>query len=217
MRPGWSPRVRRLRGRARLLVGGIGLLVGGLGLIVRGAFAGFTDSTNGSHADTSGNLTLTLPAPGSTNRISVAYPNIRPGDTVQRAFDLTYGSVYPANVSVTTSASTSSLLDTDATNGLKLTLDRCSGSTQPGGGWLEAGSSPNYTYTCPSGTIASVLAQRSIIGSKVVLSNLNLAANGTDHLRLQVNLPTTSPTTMQGLTSTILYLFEADQRAGGAQ
>jgi len=195
-------------------VGGIGLLIGSIGLILRGAFAGFTSVANGSNADNSADMVLSLPTAGTTNRISVAYPNIRPGGTVYRRFDLTAGGGLGA-ITMNTVAATTSLLDSDATNGLQMQIDKCSGSTQPDGGWLEAGSTPDYTYSCPSGTTAPVVTTRSIIGSKVAVSNVSSGA--TNHLLLTVTLPTSSPTTMQSANSVIQYKFQADQRAAGPQ
>jgi len=45
------------------------------------------------------------------------------------------------------------VLDTNTTDGLQMYIRSCSLSA----GWTEAGSSPAYTYTCPSGTISDVL------------------------------------------------------------
>ena len=82
---------------------------------------------------------------------------IAPGDTIQRSVDLiNSGSLDLASVTLTTTATTSSLLDTDATNGLQMVIDKCSVA------WTEAG--PPYTYTC-SGSTSSVLASRAVIGS----------------------------------------------------
>jgi len=63
-------------------------------------------------------------------------------------------------------ASPSSLLDTDATNGLQLTIQSCPTA------WTEAGTSPAYTYTC-TGTATTVLPSRPVsipTGSPVTLS-----------------------------------------------
>ena len=52
------------------------------------------------------------------------------------------GSTDLSAITLTTGASPSSLLDTDATNGLQIAIDKCSVA------WTEAGSSPAFTYTC---------------------------------------------------------------------
>jgi hypothetical protein len=91
-------------------------------------------------------------APATSNASAIA-----PGDTIQRSVDLTNsGSLDLAWVTLTTSASPSSLLDTDGSNGLQMVVDKSSQA------WTESG--PPYTYTC-GGTTSSVLASRAVIGS----------------------------------------------------
>jgi hypothetical protein len=155
-------------------------------------------------------VTIALGATGaSTNRLTVNATAVAPGDTIQRSFDLTNsGSLdLAAAPTLTTTASPSSLLDTDATNGLQMTIDKCSVA------WTEAGTSPAFTYTC-SGTTTSVLASRAVIGSAITLSNLStlVTAGTTERLRLTLTLPSTAGNTFQGLSSTLTYAFNATQR-----
>ena len=111
-----------------------------------GTFATFTSSTSASNTIASGTLTLTAPF----SRLGTGAGPIAAGDTMQREIDLNYaGSIAFSAVTLTTSASPSSLLDTDTTNGLQLAIDKCSVA------WTESG--PPYTYTC-GGTTSSVLA-----------------------------------------------------------
>ena len=133
--------------------------------------------------------------------------DIAPGDTMQRSFDLTNaGSIDLASTTLTTTASPSSLLDTDATNGLQMAIDKCSVA------WTEAGSSPAFTYTC-GGTTTSVLASQAVIGSAISLANLSsLTAGSTDRLRLTLTLPSGAGNTFQNITSTISYGFTGTQR-----
>jgi predicted ribosomally synthesized peptide with SipW-like signal peptide len=174
-----------------------------------GTFAAFTSTTSASNTATSGKVVIAVGASGPANRFSVSSGTLVPGDTVQRAIDListsTTGDL--GAVTLTTTATTSSLLDTDGTNGLQMVLDNCSVA------WTE--STAPYTYTC-SGTASSVLATRAVIGTSLALSNLSivLGAPGTDHLRLTLTLPSGAGTdnTFQNKTSTILYTFDATQR-----
>src|SRR5580765_4802606 len=147
-----------------------------------GTFATFTSSTSASQSVASGTLTLTLGATGaSTNRLDVGATAMAAGDTLQRSFDLTYaGTVAFSAVSLTSAASPSSLLDTDAVNGLQMVIDRCSVA------WTE--SAPPYTYTC-GGSTSSVITSQPVIGTDVAMSNLTLTAASTDHLRLTLTLP----------------------------
>ena len=171
-------------------------------------FASFTSSTSVANTVATGTVTIALGATGaSTNRLNVNAADIAPGDTVQRSFDLTNaGSINLASITLTTTASPSSLLDTDATNGLQMAVDRCSVA------WTEGGVAPAYTYTC-GGSTSSVLATRAVIGSAISLANLgSLTAGSTDRLRLTLTLPGTAGTTFQNITSSISYAFTGTQR-----
>ncbi|HET7566992.1 MAG TPA: TasA family protein [Gaiellaceae bacterium] len=176
-----------------------------------GTWATFTTSTSQSHTVASGTMTLALGATGAaTNRLNIGASDIAPGDTIQRSVDLSNSgsTVDLAAITLTTSASPSSLLDTDATNGLQMTIDKCSQA------WTEGGSAPAYTYSC-GGTTSSVLASRAVIGSNLALSNLSsTTAGATDHLRITLSLPAGADNTFQGLSSTISYQFTGTQRAG---
>jgi len=197
-----------MRGSTKVLLslGAVGVAAGMAGL---GTFATFTSSTSASHSVTTGTVTIALGATGAaTNRLNVNATGVAPGDTMQRSFDITNsGSLNLASVTLTTTASTSSLLDTDATNGLQMVIDRCSTS------WTESGSSPAFTYTC-GGSTSTVLASRAVIGSTLSLSNLTVTTAGnTDHLRLTLTLPTSAGNSFQGISSTISYAFTGTQRA----
>lgn len=186
-----------------VIVVGAAASVGGLG-----TFASFTSSTSATNTQTTGTVTIALGATGaSTNRLTVNATDIAPGDTMQRSFDLTNsGSINLASITLTTTASPSSLLDTDATNGLQMVIDKCSVA------WTESGSSPAFTYTC-SGTTTTVLASRAVIGSTIALSNLgSLTAGATDRLRLTLTLPSGAGNTFQNISSSISYAFTATQR-----
>ena len=179
-------------------------------LVGLGAYATFTSTTSQSHSVTTGTVTIALGATGaSTNRLNVNASGVAPGDTIQRSFDLiNQGSLNLASITLTTTATASSLLDTDATNGLQMVIDRCTLA------WTEAGTAPAYTYTC-SGTTTAVLASRAVIGSALALSNLTdliTGPSGPDHLKLTLTLPSGAGNTFQGLTSTLTYSFNATQR-----
>jgi hypothetical protein len=109
-----------------------------------------------------------------------------------------------ASISLTSTATASSLLDTDATNGLQMVVDRCSNV------WTESG--PPYTYTC-SGATTTIIASRAVIGSNLSMGGLSaLTAAGTDHLRLTLTFPSAAGNTFQNQSSTLLYTFTGTQR-----
>ncbi len=177
----------------------IALLIAGIGV-----YAGFTSSTNAvTHTFSTGTLTLDVGATGGqSNRLDVDATDETPGDSVQRSVDLVNsGSVDLSSITLTTTASPSSILDTDTTDGLQFTIDRCSTS------WTESGTSPNFTYTCP-GTTDSVLAARPVIGSNLSLDNLTAVDGGnTDHLVVTFTLPSTADNSFEAKTSGIRLVF----------
>jgi spore coat-associated protein N len=186
---------------ATLAIVGAAASIAGLG-----TYATWTSTTSENHTISSGTVTIALGATGAaTNRLNVGASALAPGDTVQRSVDLTNsGSIDLAGVTLTTTASPSSLLDTDAANGLQMVIDKCSVA------WTEAG--PPYTYSC-SGATSSVLASRAVIGSTLSLSNLGVTAPGaTDHLRVTLTLPSGAPNSLQNQNSTITYAFTGTQR-----
>jgi spore coat-associated protein N len=203
-RLGWASAQRR-----KLLVS-LAIVAAAASIAGLGTFATFTSSTSASQNVSSGTVTIALGATGaSTNRLTVGASNIAPGDTIQRSVDLiNSGSIDLSGITLTTSATASSLLDTDATNGLQMVIDRCSNA------WTEGGVAPAYTYTC-SGTTSTVLASRAVVGSNLTLNNLTALTNGvTDHLRVTLSFPSAAPNSFQNQSSTIQYTFTGTQRAG---
>jgi predicted ribosomally synthesized peptide with SipW-like signal peptide len=178
-----------------------------------GTFATFTATTSASQTLGSGTVIIALPTAGTaTNRLTIGATGLVPGDTVQRAVDLTNtGSQGLASITLSTAASPSTLLDTDATNGLQMVVDRCSVA------WSESGASPAFTYTC-GGTTTTPLTTRPVTQSGFTLLGLSaLTAGSTDHLRVTLTLPSVAIDTLQGKSSTITYTFNATQRAGTSQ
>jgi spore coat-associated protein N len=209
MKPLPTRHVRRAGGSLTKVVASIAVLGAAAGIAGLGTFATFTSTTSASHTVSSGTVTIALGATGaSTNRLNVNASAIAPGDTIQRSVDLIdQGTLDLASVTLTTTASPSSLLDTDATNGLQMVIDRCSAA------WTESGSAPAYTYTC-SGSTSTVLASRAVIGSGLSLSNLSATTAGnTDHLRVTLTFPSGAGNTLQNQSSTISYAFTGTQRA----
>ena len=172
-------------------------------LVGVGVWATFTSTTSASTSVSSGTVVIQLGATGaSTNRLNVNASGIGPGDTVQRSVDLiNSGTMNLSTITLTTTATTSSLLDTDPTNGLQMAIDGCSVP------WTESGTSPNFTYSC-SGSTSIVLASRAVVGSGLALSSLGaLTAGVTDHLRVSLTLPIAAGNSFQNQSSTIQYAF----------
>ena len=129
------------------LIASVAVLGAAAAIAGLGTYATFTSSTSASHTIATGTLSLTS---GPTNRLGTGASLVAAGDSMQRAIDLNYaGSISFGSATLTTSASPSSALDTDATDGLHVAIDKCSVA------WTESG--PPYTYTC-GGSTSTVLA-----------------------------------------------------------
>lgn len=195
--------------RAKVLVSAalVGTAASAAGL---GTFGAFTSSTSATESVSSGTVAIALGASGTAaNRMNVAASGLVPGDTVQRAVNLSNaaGNQALSSITLTTVATTSSKLDTDASMGLQLKIDSCSTA------WTEAGTAPGYTYSC-SGTTKSVLASRPVIGANQALSNLNSVSPGTsDNLVVTLTFPTTADNTEQNQSSVVNFTFNGTQRA----
>jgi len=195
----------------RNILASVAVLGATVSIAALGTFATFTSSTEADQASVAtGSVSIALGTPGPANRLTLGASGLLPGDTMQRVVDLSNtgvaGSDDLGSVTLTTAASASSLLDTDATDGLKLAIDTCSQA------WTESGSSPAFTYTC-GGTTSSVLADRAVVGSDLALANLaSVEAGETDHLRVTLTLPSSAPNAMQGLSSQLTYTFTGTQR-----
>jgi spore coat-associated protein N len=198
----------RLSTRDRLALS-VALVLVAVALAGVGAFATFTGSASVSQSITSGTVDISLGATGTANnRLNIAATGVVPGDTIERAVTVSNsGNQDFASISLTTAASPSTLLDTDATDGLQMLIQRCSVA------WTEGGSAPAYTYSC-SGTTSTVLSTRAIIGTGMALSNVTVTAGASNYLKVTVSLPSSAGNTMQGLSSTITYTFTGTQRAG---
>jgi spore coat-associated protein N len=199
-------RSRVSRGKVLLT---LAVVAAGATAVGAGTYASFTASTTaGPLTVSSGTEALSVPAAGATNRMTVNATGIVPGDTIQRVVNLTNsGNQALSAITLTTNATTSSLLDTDATNGLQLVIDKCSVA------WTESG--PPYTYTC-GGSTTSVRASVPVIGSGLALSNLSaLTAGSTDNLRVTLTFPAGAGNTLQGLSSIINFTFNGTQRTAG--
>jgi hypothetical protein len=177
-----------------------------------GTFGSFTSSTSASASVSSSTVAIALGSTGTANnRLTVAASSIVPGDTIQRAVTLSNNGDALSSISLTTAATTSSKLDTDATSGLQLKIDSCATA------WTESGTAPAYSYTCAGGS-SSVLATRPVIGTNLALSGLSaLTATKSDNLVVTLSFPTTADNTFQTQSSVIGFTFTGNQRTAASR
>jgi predicted ribosomally synthesized peptide with SipW-like signal peptide len=174
-------------------------------------FGSFTSTTSASTPVSSGTVAISLGAAGqATNRLAVAATGIVPGDTIERSVDvLIAGSQALGTLSLAAKATSTSLLDQDAADGLRLVIDKCSVP------WTESGVTPAFTYAC-GGVTSPVLASQAVASPIGVLSGISLNAGDANHLRFTLGLPQSAPNAMQGLTTALEYSFTGTQRSGTA-
>ncbi|MHA6793548.1 TasA family protein [Pseudonocardia bannensis] len=201
----------RTRTTARKLLISAGVLGAAAAVAGLGTFGTFTSTTSASETVSSGTVKIELGANGAVNELSVAATGLVPGDTVQRPVTLSNtGDQGLSGVVLTTAAAAgkSSLLDTDATNGLQLTIQSCAGV------WSEVSA---RTYTCAEGA-STVLVSRPVIGSDLALTGLkSLAAGSSDNLLVTLAFPGSADNSFQTLSSTIEFTFTGTQRAAAAR
>ncbi|SDQ18944.1 hypothetical protein [Quadrisphaera sp. DSM 44207] len=181
-------------------------------LAVTGTHASFTASVSRGHTVSTSVSELVLGATGAaTNRLGLDALDVQPGAVVRRAFDITNAgrSTFSA-YTVRTTVISSSLLDTDAVNGLQARLERCSGP------WVESGTSPDLSYTCSdgaggAGAVTEVLSERPIsISPPAALAGMaSTAPGGTDHVLLTLRLPSTAGNAFENQMTSITYTFDA--------
>jgi spore coat-associated protein N len=186
------------------------VVAAGAATIGAGTYALFSNTQSATATFATGTVNLAaIGTSGANNRLSIGASNLAAGDTIWRAVDIQYtGTISAGGVTLTTTASPSSVLDTDATYGLQMQIDKCSVA------WTET-TSP-YNYSC-SGTTTNVLASQRVISANMTISPLTLTTNTDNYLVVKLSLPSNAPDTEQGKSSTIQFSFTATQRASAPQ
>ena len=196
---------------AAFAVGATGRAVTGGG--VYAALNATASNTTAQNA-TSGILNLTMANNGAGFSQGVA--NLAPGDVVNRYVTLTQGADLDAkDLALKVTDATPTLLTTDATKGLRVTVRQC-----VGGDWTVTGAGAG---TC-AGTSTSVLATNvplsSLATTPAALAS-SVAAGSTVKLQLALSLPDQTETTVngvrptdsiQGLSSALTWTFSETQR-----
>jgi spore coat-associated protein N len=185
--------------RRSFLAAGVVCMV--LGAMTLRAAALFDGAASVSHSSTAANLTLST----SGSDFSSYVEGLLPAAAATRAITLAPdGTGDIGSVKLTTTATVSSLLDTDADDGLQVRIDRCS----------QAWDGSEDAYTC-GGSTSEVLDDRSIIMSAVTLGNVDVSAGAHNYLVVTITLSATADASFENLASTIQFMFVAQQRTPG--
>jgi hypothetical protein len=170
--------------------------VAGLGTL--GAFTSSTAPTPVSVQD--GTVSVGLTAGDGSPSVPLSF-SLTPGASATRTVDLVNrGSAPLSSVSLATVATSSSILDSDPTNGVQMAVDSCSVA------WAGDGS-------CP-GVQRAVLASGPAVRTAPLVNPFGLAAGATDHLAVTLALPATAGDAFKEQSSALSLTFTATQRDG---
>jgi hypothetical protein len=187
--------------------GSVGVLAAAAAVAGLGTFGTFTDSTAPLAAEAgSGTVSIDLAAPAS----SIDFPDVAggwlPGDRSFLPLDLVNtGTVDLSSIRLDVTATQSSLLDTDRTQGLQLTLDSCD----------QAWDTSSGSYTC-AGTVSHQYSGPVVL-SQQLPALASLRAGAVDHLLATVTLPSTAGNGFMGAHTDLAASFTGTQRTGAAR
>ena len=186
---------------ARKVLGSLGIIGAAAAVAGLGTFGTFTDSTTPMTAEVAtGTLSITATQQGT---LPLDVSGLVPGDSITRAVDLVNdGTLAFSSLTLATTASTSTILTTDAAHGLQKSVRSCAVA------WTQSGND----YTCASGE--KVLATGPVIGDLALTGAAALAPHGTDHLAYTISLPTSADNAFQGQTAALNLVFSGAQLTG---
>ncbi|MGY1771612.1 TasA family protein [Blastococcus sp. SYSU D00813] len=194
---------------ARKVVGSLGVLGAAAAVAGLGTFGTFTDSTTPISTEVaSGTVDINLANPG--HAIPVTTSGFLPGDSMTRAVTLANsGTSALSSVTLGTTATVSSILDTNTTNGLQLNVKSCSQA------WTQGGTATAPTFAC-GGTVTD-LGTTPVVSNRTLAGLNSLNPGGVDHLTFTISLPTAADNAFAGKSSTLSLVFTGTQRAATAR
>jgi hypothetical protein len=193
---------------AARLVASLGVLGATAAIASLGTFGTFSDSS--APVDTTvatGVLSIDVAQAGA-GLVPFTGGLMLPGDSRTFPLDLiNSGNTALSSVTLGSWATTSSVLDTDAVNGLQLQVDACSQA------WTDTGSD----WTC-HGVSKAFYSGPIMVSGHGLTGSSSLAAGGVDHLLLTAQLPSTASTdAFEGATSSVSFVFTGAQRDGASR
>lgn len=189
------------------VIGSLGVLAAAAAVAGLGTFGAFTDSTAALDSSVgTGTVSIDLAAPAQVVSVPDVAGGWLPGDHSYLAVDVVNtGTSALASVTLDVTASTSSLLDTDTTDGLQLTIEGCDQA------WDAVGDA----YSC-AGTVTRHYAGPVVLSQQLPAA-ASLAAGGVDHLLASVTLPETAGNEFMGARTQLGIVFTGTQRTGTAR
>jgi hypothetical protein len=188
------------------IVGALSAVGAAVAVAGLGTFGQFTDSTSPVNTKVdSGVVSIDVSSPSGAS-VPFSGGMMLAGDSRSALVDLVNdGTTALTAVTLKSTATSSSVLDQDAVNGLQLTVESCSVA------WTTGAAAP----TCP-GTSRTFFTQPILVNNVALTSSAALAAGATDHLKLTASLPSSaSGDAFEGATSNLNFVFTGSQRGGG--
>ena len=201
-----SPVRTARRNTAAKVVGSLGVVATAAAVAGLGVFGSFTDSTQPTLASvTNGVVSIDLAAAGGAGAaVPLSFASMVPGSVRTQAVDLVNdGDSALSSVSLTTVATSSSLLDTDRTKGLQTTVRSCSVA------W-------SADWTC-AGDVRTVLDSGPVVRTAALTAPASLIAGAVDHLAISVDFPVAAGDEFRSQASELQMVFSAVQRDGSAR
>ena len=186
------------------LVGSLAVVAAAAGIAGLGTFGSFTDSTAPLAGDVAtGTVSIDLAAPAAAIEFPAVDGGWMPGDRAYVAVDLVNTGTAPlGSLVLAVTATQSSLLDSDTTDGLQLTIQGCD----------EAWSTDGGTYSC-EGAVTSHYTGPVVLDEELPRA-ASLVPGGVDHLLATVTLPETAGNQFMGAETGLSVLFTGTQRGG---
>jgi hypothetical protein len=188
------------------IVGALSAVGAAVAVAGLGTFGQFTDSTSPVNAQVdTGVLSVDVSTPGGAS-VPFAGGMMLAGDSRSALVDLVNDGTTPLSaVTLTSVATSSSVLDQDAVNGLQLSVESCSVA------WTTGEAAPSC-----SGTVRTYVSQPILVNNVALPATAALAAGATDHLKLTAVLPgRASGAAFEGASSNLTFQFTGSQKAGG--
>ena len=188
------------------IVGALSVVGAAVAVAGLGTFGQFTDSTSPVNTQVdSGVVSIDVSSPAGAS-VPFAGGMMLAGDSRSALVDLVNDGTTPlTSVTLTSTATSSSVLDQDKVNGLQLTVESCSVA------WTTGAAAP----TC-SGTARGYFTQPIIVANAPLAGSAALAAGATDHLKLTAALPSSaSGSAFAGASSSLNFVFTGIQKTGG--
>ena len=186
---------------AAKVLGSVGVVGVAAAIAGIGTFGTFTDST--APVSTSvhdGVVSIALTADDGTASVPLDFSGIAAGGSVTQRVDLVDdGDTGLASVELATTATTSSVLDSNRVDGLRMSVRSCSVA------WSGS--------TC-AGTARDVLAAGPVVRTLALADPFSLARGGVDHLAITLSLPSSAGDAFKDAASRLALTFTATQRNG---